>query len=179
MKKVLYGFTAAVVSLSIMAFSEITVYASEEEEQQDITEVVEEYQDKIKAIIGEMDESAIEEAFSFLKEKAEDGALQTEEGIREAVEEGKEKFGVEVEEQYIEEMLDLVNELEEIGFDSEKLISNAESMYQEYGVDFVNHAQELVTETVKDSIGTIIINAIAAFFRIIGEVIADFFTDLF
>ncbi len=172
MKKVL------IVSASVLIFTfgGITASASE---GQDVTGQVQEYMDEIKDMIGDMDESTINEAFTFLKEKAAEGGLKNEEDIQKAVEEGKEKLGVEVEDKYIKEMLEIVNTLEDMGFDSEKLIAKAENMYQEYGADFVDHSQELVVEAVKDSVGTIIKNAVLEFFRMLGQSIKDFFVNLF
>ncbi len=172
MKKTLI-VSAAVITFT---FGGITASAAE---GQDITGLMEEYQEKIKDMISDMDESDINEAFSFLKEKAAEGGSLTEADMQQAIEEGKEKLGVEIDDQYIEEMLGLVNSLEEMGFDSQELIEKAESMYQEYGADFVDHSQELVVEAVKDSIGTIIKNAIMEFFRMLGESVKNFFTNLF
>ncbi len=145
----------------------------------DPNELIQEYQDVLGNILEDADESTIEEAFSFLKEKIAEDGLDTEEEIKNAIEEGKEEFGIEIEDQYIEDLLGLMNQLEDMGFDSEEIINDAEEMYQEYGADMVDHVQELVTDTVKDSIGTIIKNVVAEFFRMLGESIKNFFTNLF
>ena len=165
-----------------LGFSEMTAWAATGQgtgESQDVTELVQEYQEKIKDMIGDMDENEVNQAFTFLKEKAADGGLKTEEDVKNAVQEGKEKFGIEVEDKYVEEMLELVNTLEDMGFNSEAFIGKAETMYQEYGADFVDHTQEIVVEAVKDSIGTIIKNAIMDFFNTLGESIKNFFANLF
>lgn len=167
----------AVIAIVFLCLSESGIISRAEE--QDLTGLLREYQDAFGELLENTDETTIEEAFSFLKEKAADGGLQTEEGIENAIEEGKEKFGIEIDDRYIEEMLGVVEQLEDLGFDSETILDKAEGMYQEYGSDMADHTQELVADAVKDSIGTIIINAIVEFFRMLGESIKSFFTNLF
>jgi arsenate reductase-like glutaredoxin family protein len=144
-----------------------------------VTDFLGEYQQQFKELFSSIDESTISEAFEFLQEKVADGSLETEAGIENAITEGKQKFdigvGKEIDEQHIKSMIELVTTLEEMGFDSEKMVEKAKSMYEKYGVDFVDHTEELVFEAVKDSIGSAIRNAFTAFFRMIG----DFFRDLF
>ncbi len=167
------------VMIPILSFCLLGFVITSQAEELDPAELIQEYQDVLGDILENADESTINEAFSFLKEKAAEDGLNTEDEIKSAIEEGKEKLGIEIEDQYIEDMLGLVNQLEDMGFDSEEILNNAEGMYQEYGSDMVNHVQELVTDAVKDSIGTIIKNIFVEFFRMLGESIKNFFTNLF
>lgn len=162
----------------VFLFAGVRVQASEEQSQE-LIEAAETYQDKLKEMVSGLEEGTVKEIFSFLREKAANGGLETKEEYEKAIQEGKERFGVEIEEQYIEEMLGLATKLEDMGFDSEKLIQKAESLYQQYGADFVEHTQEIVVETVKESIGAVIQKAVAEFFRILGKSVGEFFANLF
>lgn len=155
------------------------VLASEEVGGEDITGLIKEYQGTLEELLGSLDESTAGEAFSFIEEKMADGSFEDEAGLKEAIIEGKEKFGIEISEEQAKEVLGLVTTLEEMGFSGEAVLNNIESMYNEYGNDFVNHSQEMVADVVKESMGSIITNAIWDFFRMIGEAIKSFFTNLF
>lgn len=168
---------ALMMMILVLGGSPVAVQAAEGTE--DITGLVRQYQDNLKELLNGMDESTVEEAFSFIKDKAAEGNLSSDAGLAEAIQESKEKFGVEIREKDVEEVLEVVNTLEEMGFDSEKIIAKAEAMYEEYGADFVDHAEEIVVDAVKDSLGTIIKKAIVEFFRMLGESIKKFFMDLF
>lgn len=143
-----------------------------------VTDFLTGYQKQFKELFSDVDESTISEAFSFLQEKAADGSLKSEAGIEDAINEGKEKFdvgaGKEIGEQHLKSMIELATTLEEMGFDSEKIVEKAKSMYDKYGIDFIDHAEELVFEAVKNSARNAIRDAFNAFFRMIG----DFFRDL-
>ncbi|MCL2052191.1 MAG: hypothetical protein FWG91_10765 [Lachnospiraceae bacterium] len=137
-----------------------------------------EYQDQLAEFFSGVDEEVLPEVFDFLQEKAGDGSLKSESGIEEAIKEGQEKFGGEIEgklsEQHIKSMVELATTLEDMGFSGESIIEKSRAMYEEYGTNFVNHFDELVTEAVKDSIGNMIKNALNRFWQMIG----NFFKDL-
>ncbi|MDR2889572.1 MAG: DUF1002 domain-containing protein [Lachnospiraceae bacterium] len=158
----------------------IPVQANDElQSTEDITGLIQDYQGTIDELVGNMDESTVSEAFSFLEEKVADGSFESEEGLREAIAEGQERFGFEISEEQARDVLGMVTALEDMGFDSESIINNIESMYNEYGSDITEHTEEIVVEAVKESAGTIIKNAILDFFAMIGEAVKNFFENLF
>ena len=129
--------------------------------------------------ISDVDSGKISEAFDFIREKAADGSLKTKEGIERVIDEGRENFNFELDERYVEDIVELINSLEDMGFDSEKIIERARNLYDEYGSSFVDHTDELVREAVKSSLSTIIMRAIGDFFRSIGQFFKNLFLDLF
>lgn len=169
------------LTISIMMFTwVIPVQANDElQSTEDITGLIQDYQGTIDELVGNMDESTVSEAFSFLEEKVADGSFESEEGLREAIAEGQERFGFEISEEQARDVLGMVTALEDMGFDSESIINNIESMYNEYGSDITEHTEEIVVEAVKESAGTIIKNAILDFFAMIGEAVKNFFENLF
>lgn len=167
-----------VFSFGIGQYGSIPSYAN-----YDATEFLAGYQEKFKELFSEMDEETISEAFDFLQEKIAEGSLESETGIEDAIKEGKEKFkvefGEELSEQQIKSMIELATTLEDMGFNSEKIVEKAKEMYEKYGIDFIDHTEELIFEAVKSSIGTIIKNAVAEFFRMLGRFFKDLITNLF
>lgn len=138
------------------------------------------YQDQLKDFISAFDEDTISEAFDFLQEKIAEGKLDTESGIEEAIRQGKEKFDIDIEgnvsEEHIRSMLELATTLEEMGFNSESIIEHARSLYEEHGVNFVDHTEELFIRAVKESIWNTIKNAIISFFQSMGSFLRELFS---
>lgn len=131
---------------------------------------------------GELAEAAknvsseeIEQLIAYIKEKVANGELETDEDIRAAIEEGEAKFGVTLADEDVQKIIDLMNKLESMGLDSEYLISQAEKLYNKYGADIVNHADEAITEAVNDAVS----NAADGFFDSIKKSLKDFWNGLF
>jgi uncharacterized protein YpuA (DUF1002 family) len=145
------------------------------------TDFLADYQEQFKELFSGVDEDTISDVFDFLQEKIAEGSLKSESGIEDAIKEGKEKLGIdgELSEEYIKSMIELATTLENMGFNSEKIIEKAREMYEEYGIDFIDHTEELIYEAVKASIGNIIKNAIIEFFRMIGVYIKELVSNLF
>lgn len=117
----------------------------------------------------------IEKLIAYIKEKVANGELETDEDIREAVEEGEERFGVKLTEEEIAKIINLMNKLEKMGLNSDYLISQAEKLYNKYGADIVNHADEAISEAVSNAVS----NAAGNFFQSIKNSVKDFFSSLF
>ena len=104
---------------------------------------------QLSAAFEEMDQETAEEVFSFLKDKFREENYASEEGLQSILKEGKEKFGVEV--------------------------NKEESLYQEYGADFVDHVDEVVTGAVKNAASS----AVSSFFGNLKKSVSSFFSSLF
>ncbi len=131
---------------------------------------------------GELTEAAknvnsdeIEQLIAYLKEKIANGELDTDNDMREAIKEGETKFGVSLSEEEIQKIINLLNKLENMGLNSDYLISQAEKLYNKYGADIVNHADEAISEAVSDAVA----NASAGFFQSIKNSVKEFFQDIF
>ena len=68
-----------------------------------------------------------------------------------------------------------MDKLEDLGFDSEKIVDKAEEVYDQYGSDFAEHTDEVVTDAVTNAVG----NAFTRFCKSVGNAIKDFFVNLF
>ena len=142
-----------------------------------ISDQFSEYADRFRDIFSGMDDGTILNVFDFLQDKAQDGSLDTEEGIADAIEEGQEKFGFELSDEHMESMIELIVILEDMGFDSEKIIGSAKSLYEEHGPDFLEHGDELLRQGVGSGIVNVILTAIGDFFSMLGDALKGFFTS--
>lgn len=117
----------------------------------------------------------IERLIAYVKEKAAAGQLESEEDIRKAIKEGEEEFGVTLTAEEKERITGLINKLKGMGLNNEYIISQAEKLYDKYGADIVNQADEAITEAVSSAVSS----AADGFFESIRESVKDFFEDLF
>ena len=117
----------------------------------------------------------IEQLIAYIKEKVAGGELKTEEDIRAVIKEGEERFGVVLAEEEIQRIIDLMNKLESMGLNSDYLISQAEKLYDKYGADIVNHADEAISEAVSDAVA----DAAKGFFQDMKDSIKSFWNGLF
>ncbi len=138
-------------------------------------DLVGQVKEQLKEVFSDIDQETAEEVFSFLKDKSKDGNLSSQEGILDAIEEGKEKFGVEISEKDAEELVDTMEKLEGLGFSAEYVIDKTENLYQQYGEDFVEHVDEVVTGAVKNAAS----NVVNQFFDNLKSSVKSFFGGLF
>ncbi len=117
----------------------------------------------------------IEQLIAYIKEKVANGELETDEDIRAAIKEGEAQFDVTLAEEDIQKIIDLMNKLESMGLNSEYLISQAEKLYDKYGADLVNRADEAISEAVNDAVS----HAANGFFESIKASFMDFWNGLF
>lgn len=131
---------------------------------------------------GELAEAAknvssgeIEQLIAWLKEKVAKGELDSDEDIRKAVEEGEAKFGVSLTDEEVQRILNLMNQLESVGLNSEYLLSQAEKLYNKYGTDLVAHADEAISEAVSNAVS----DAADGVWQNIKKSVKDFWNSLF
>ncbi len=157
---------------ALFLFLPTMTYASS---SQDASDLVDQVKRQLSAAFDSMDDETAKEVFSFLKEQVEEGNLNSEEGLKDAIREGEEKFGVEVSREDAENLVDTMEKLEALGFSAEYIVEKTESMYQEYGADFVDHVDEVVTGAVKNAAS----NVISSFFNGLKDSVKSFFNNLF
>lgn len=143
--------------------------------QTEATEIIEQLKDRLSEAFEDLDKETAEEIFSFVKEKISEGALTSEEGLQKAIEEGEEKFGIEIDPEAAGQVVDTMERLEELGFSSELIVDKAADLYQQYGADFVEHADEVVKDAVKGAVK----KAADSFWEGLKGAVADFFRNLF
>lgn len=173
MKKFLVMTVLCLLMLN-MCFMEVQAGETQNTETE-AAAVLDQIKEELADAFEDLDKETASEVFSFVKEKIADGALDSEEGISQAIEEGEEKFGVEIDPQAAKQVVETMEKLEKMGFSSEKIVEQAEKLYQQYGAEFVEHADEVVKEAVKGAVK----KAADSFWGSLKNAVSDFFQNLF
>lgn len=113
----------------------------------------------------------IEELIAFVKAKLAAGELESEEDIEAVIEEGEEKFQITLTEEEKQMILDVMKKIKELGLDPEKLLDQAKDLYSKYGDELLNNAQEVVKNSLIDSV--------KQYFSDFVSAVKDFFSGLF
>ena len=113
----------------------------------------------------------IEELMAYVKAKLAAGELETEEDILEAIQEGETKFGVTLTEEQKQQILAVMEKIDKLGLDPEKLLDQAKDLYEKFGEEVVDKATDAVKKSVTDSIGD--------FFSEMVDEVVNFFKNLF
>ena len=125
-------------------------------------------------ILGnEEDAEKVEQLIAFVKAKVAAGELETDDDVRKAIAEGEEKFGIKLGDDEIAKIVGIMQKIRALGLDPGMLVSQAEDLYNKFGIDFVNHMT--AEEVGKEVAG----NAVKNFFSNIGESIKSFFSGIF
>lgn len=132
---------------------------------------------EISSAAKDADAESVEALMAWLKEKIATGELDTgdENSIRKAIEEGEDKFGVHLSSDEIKKIVDLSKRLDSLGLNGSYLISQAEKLYQKYGMDIVNHTGEAINEAVNEAAE----HAAKSFFNSLVDSFTGFFKGLF
>ena len=117
-----------------------------------------------------------DEIFNFIIQKIAEGGLDSEEAVQEAIAEGEEEFQVFLTEGEKDKIVQIVDQVNAWGLDAEELAKKAKELYDEYGMELLEHPEKAAAEVVKSSIGSSL-KGIGDFFAGIGRGIRDFFCD--
>lgn len=113
----------------------------------------------------------MEELVAFIKAKIASGELQTDDDIRNAIKEGEDKFKVSLTDEEINQIIEVMQKIKELGLDPEALLTQAQDLYKKFGNELISNTEEVV----KQSIG----NSFKNFFVDMGNRVKTFFTNLF
>lgn len=129
------------------------------------------------SIQGDISSEDVEAFIEWLKGEIANGDLDTgdEDSIRDTIEAGQENFGISLSEDEIQQIISLLKRLDSLGLNAEYLIGQAQKLYDKYGLDIVENANEAINEAVGDAVKGTAKNV----FQNIKNAIADFFKNLF
>lgn len=173
MKKWMMALLAGLALVLLLPVS--SAAAGRRTETQDASELIGQIKQQLESAFEHLDEETIGEVISFVKEKIQEGKLDSPEEIQSAIEEGEEKFQVEIDEESAQKLVQTMEKLEQMGFSAEYVIEKAEGLYREYGAGFVDHVDEVVAGAVKNAAE----NVINSFFKGLKNSIKSFFQNLF
>lgn len=115
-----------------------------------VEDSIDEMSDGIKDIVNNVDDNKVGEIVGYIKEKSDEGAFKSKEGIKDALTEAEEKYHTSIPENTKEEIIDAVTKLEDMGFSTDVLIEKTSDLYDEYGSEFVDHMEEVFIQTAKE-----------------------------
>lgn len=127
--------------------------------------------------IKDVDSEEVESLIAWLKGKIAGGELDTgdETSVKETIEEGEKVFGVSLTDEEKEQIASLLKKLDSIGLDADYLIEQAQKLYDKYGLDLVENANDAINEAVGNAFTT----AVDKFFQGIKTSISNFFKSIF
>lgn len=127
--------------------------------------------------IKDADSEEVESLIAWLKGKIAGGELDTgdEASVKEIIKEGEELFGVSLTEEEKKQIISLLKKLDSLGLDADYLIDQAQKLYDKYGLDLVENANEAINEAVGNAFTT----AVEKFFQGIKTSVSNFFKSLF
>lgn len=157
--------------LLALGFYPISAEASET----DASGIIDQIKQQLTDVFENVDQETAGEIFSFLKEQAAEGNITADGDLQGVIKEGEEKFGVEIDEADARKLVETMEKLENMGFSAEYVIDKAETLYDEYGTEFVDHADELVKGAVKNAAE----NVAGSFWQNLKNSIKNFFQNLF
>ena len=175
MKKIFLWMMTLFLSVSIIIDVPYLPVRASEESSVDIDELLGDVGEKLSNALSGMDDETAGEIFEFVKEKVQDGSLKSEDGIKKAISEGEEKFGVDISEADAKRIVETMEKLEDLGFSGEYVIDKAQELYNQYGADFLDHADEVIKGAVQNAVT----GAADNFFHNLWESAKNFFKNLF
>lgn len=175
MKKIFLWMMTLFLSVSIIINVPYLPVCASEESSIDIDELLGDVGEKLSNALSGMDDETAGEIFEFVKEKVQDGSLKSEDGIKKAISEGEEKFGVDINETDAKRIVETMEKLEDLGFSGEYVIDKAQELYNQYGADFLDHADEVIKGAVQNAVT----GAADNFFHNLWESAKNFFKNLF
>ncbi len=130
-----------------------------------------------QSIQGDIGSDEAEALIAWLKGKIAGGELDigNEDSVRAAIAEGEANFGISLSEEDKRRIIDLLKKLDSLGLNADYLIEQAQSLYEKYGLEIVENANEAINEAV----GNAITSAVKGFFEDLAASVSEFFKNLF
>ncbi len=127
--------------------------------------------------IKDVDSEEVESLIAWLKGKIAGGELDigNEASVKEAIEEGEEIFGVSLTDEEKNQIVSLLKKLDSLGLDADYLMDQAQKLYDKYGLNLVENANDAINEAVGNAFTT----AVENFFQGIKTSISNFFKSIF
>lgn len=130
------------VSLVLM-LQPVTALAAEKNDE---TETQNNETEESGDVTHSLSDEQLDELLDFIKEKWDAGALEGEEAIREAIEEGEAQFGVQLQDSVKDQIADGMEKLDALGLDHDTVVDLAKKLYREHGDAIAGNFQDLYEE---------------------------------
>lgn len=116
------------------------------------TEMFSDMEKGMSGALENADSEQVKAMFDFTRDKLSNGNLDTEEGLSTAIAEGEERFGVTIDKDSARQVVEVMNQLEDMGFSGEEMIDRAKGLYEEYGADFMEHMKAEFTDAIEQAV---------------------------
>ena len=167
----------AVMILSAVTGNEIQASGSAETTEKQLLQEAEELISDLE--LGDEEKEYLEE----IKERLMNGELDSEEESLEAIEEAEEKFDYTFTENQKDTIVSLGVKVQELGLDSDEIAAMAEKLYEKYGSQIKESAEEAIQEKViepaKEAVKESAKSAVKGFFDEMKRSVTGFFGSLF
>lgn len=107
--------------------------------------------DNLNELIENVKPEDAKRILSFVEEKVEEGKWESEAGIKEAITEGEEEFGVTLTEEQKEMILSVISKIKKLGIAPEYILEQAQEIYEKYGEELKEEASEAGKEIVEET----------------------------
>ena len=97
-----------------------------------------------------LDDETFSAVVEFIKEKWDAGELETQEDIREAIQEGEREFDFDLNQEAEDMIVSAVEAVQKLGLDSDALSKKAKELYDTYGDSIVENAEKVLKEQIVD-----------------------------
>ncbi len=125
--------------------------------------------------VAEEDKEKLQDLLDYVKAEVVANGLTDPDKIKEVVQEGIEKYDIELTEDQIQSLTDLYGQIGKLDIDPVKLLEQAGDMYDKYGETVLADAKEMfetvVTDEVKESLG----DAFSTMFQNVWNAVVNFF----
>lgn len=130
-----------------------------------------------ESIQGEVSSDDVEALIEWLKNEIANGELDTgnEDSVRKTIEDGEKNFGIRLTEEEKQRIINLLKKMDSLGLNADYLIEQAQKLYEKYGLEIVENANEAINEAV----GNAVTSALKNFFQDLKKSVSDFFKNLF
>lgn len=127
--------------------------------------------------ITNADSEEVESLIAWLKGKIASKELDTgnEESVKATIEEGEKIFNISLTDEEKEQIVSLLKKLDSLGLDADYLIDQAQALYDKYGLDLVENANDAINEAVGNAVTT----AVKSFLQGIKDSVSNFFDGIF
>ena len=112
----------------------------------------------------------VEQLVAYIKAKMAAGELETDDDIRNAINEGQNKFNVTLTDDEVNKIIDVMHKIKALGLDPQVLLNQAQDLYKKFGNDIVNHTEDIIKQSVSDSV--------KSYFSQLTDRVKNFFTSL-
>ena len=138
--------------------------------------------DSINELIEDVKPEDAKKVLSFVEKKIKEGKWESEEGIKEIIEEGEKEFGVKLTTEQYNLVLSVISKIKSLGIKPEYIIEQAQKIYEKYGEelkdDFSEKGKQIAEET-QNKIIEEVNKSLTDYFSDMVSTVKSFFKGIF